>query len=111
AAFCGVLQFFFSSRRRHTRSKRDWSSDVCSSDLATPELTAGPTMARTLGLLQKALAPAQGGPDAVAYAAYAEALQAAYRERLKRSEERRVGKEWRAGSVRVQCESEKTIDM
>src|SRR5207249_6094992 len=27
--------FFFSSRRRHTRSKRDWSSDVCSSDLAT----------------------------------------------------------------------------
>src|SRR5699024_11791392 len=28
---CGL--FFFSSRRRHTRSKRDWSSDVCSSDL------------------------------------------------------------------------------
>src|SRR5579871_4056509 len=25
--------FFFSSRRRHTRSLRDWSSDVCSSDL------------------------------------------------------------------------------
>src|SRR5699024_11642321 len=25
--------FFFSSRRRHTISKRDWSSDVCSSDL------------------------------------------------------------------------------
>src|SRR5207249_5059915 len=25
--------FFFASRRRHTRSKRDWSSDVCSSDL------------------------------------------------------------------------------
>src|SRR5437868_12755297 len=30
----GILShFFFSSRRRHTRSKRDWSSDVCSSDL------------------------------------------------------------------------------
>src|SRR5207249_7220079 len=28
-----ALLFFFSSRRRHTRSKRDWSSDVCSSDL------------------------------------------------------------------------------
>src|SRR5690349_23731994 len=28
--------FFFSSRRRHTRSLRDWSSDVCSSDLPTP---------------------------------------------------------------------------
>src|SRR5699024_3056902 len=27
------ISFFFSSRRRHTRSKRDWSSDVCSSDL------------------------------------------------------------------------------
>src|SRR5699024_11604941 len=27
------LSFFFTSRRRHTRSKRDWSSDVCSSDL------------------------------------------------------------------------------
>src|SRR5699024_11453007 len=27
------LLFFLSSRRRHTRSKRDWSSDVCSSDL------------------------------------------------------------------------------
>src|SRR2546421_260350 len=26
--------FFFSSRRRHTRSDRDWSSDVCSSDLS-----------------------------------------------------------------------------
>src|SRR5699024_685308 len=31
---CPVRRFFFfSSRRRHTRSKRDWSSDVCSSDL------------------------------------------------------------------------------
>src|SRR5699024_12196716 len=27
---------FFSSRRRHTISKRDWSSDVCSSDLTSP---------------------------------------------------------------------------
>src|SRR2546422_9086506 len=29
--------FFFSSRRRHTRCSRDWSSDVCSSDLDGPE--------------------------------------------------------------------------
>src|SRR5437868_7151609 len=29
-----ATSFFFSSRRRHTRSKRDWSSDVCSSDLS-----------------------------------------------------------------------------
>src|SRR5436853_4214095 len=30
----GVFFFFFSSRRRHTRCLSDWSSDVCSSDLA-----------------------------------------------------------------------------
>ena len=30
---CVVIFFFFSSRRRHTRYWRDWSSDVCSSDL------------------------------------------------------------------------------
>src|SRR5690606_39711511 len=29
--------FFFSSRRRHTRFSRDWSSDVCSSDLSSIE--------------------------------------------------------------------------
>src|SRR3989449_4185949 len=28
-----IMSFFFSSRRRHTRCSRDWSSDVCSSDL------------------------------------------------------------------------------
>ena len=50
---------------------------------ATPELTAGPTLSRTLGLLQENLKPARGGPDAAAYVAYASALQAAYRERLK----------------------------
>src|SRR5690554_7133712 len=30
---CVCRYFFFSSRRRHTRCGRDWSSDVCSSDL------------------------------------------------------------------------------
>src|SRR5207249_8774543 len=43
---CYVMAFFFfSSRRRHTRSKRDWSSDVCSSDLsraASAKGTASP---------------------------------------------------------------------
>src|SRR2546429_1720543 len=34
ALTCSIaLFFFFSSRRRHTRCSRDWSSDVCSSDL------------------------------------------------------------------------------
>src|SRR5260221_6200680 len=32
------LSFFFSSRRRHTRSLCDWSSDVCSSDLIDGKL-------------------------------------------------------------------------
>src|SRR5438445_1189624 len=36
ATWSAVMFFFFSSRRRHTRYWRDWSSDVCSSDLATP---------------------------------------------------------------------------
>src|SRR5260370_18618882 len=33
--------FFFSSRRRHTRFKCDWSSDVCSSDLTGNSVRAG----------------------------------------------------------------------
>src|SRR6266498_5958620 len=32
-----IICFFFSSRRRHTRCGRDWSSDVCSSDLASAD--------------------------------------------------------------------------
>src|SRR5947209_14610050 len=41
---CGIdilfSVFFFSSRRRHTRYWRDWSSDVCSSDLSTSDQTS-----------------------------------------------------------------------
>src|SRR5947199_4775481 len=33
-----IIHFFFSSRRRHTRCLSDWSSDVCSSDLAFARL-------------------------------------------------------------------------
>src|SRR6266508_3741941 len=40
-----IFFFFFSSRRRHTRWPRDWSSDVCSSDLAELD---GPKVALTL---------------------------------------------------------------
>src|SRR5258707_6949268 len=36
-----MLFFFFSSRRRHTRYWRDWSSDVCSSDLVLPRKHSG----------------------------------------------------------------------
>src|SRR5690349_6742102 len=49
------LFFFFSSRRRHTRSLRDWSSDVCSSDL-------GYTQAGTLVIPLDADAPDEDKP-------------------------------------------------
>src|SRR5699024_11437525 len=39
--YLAMIYFFFSSRRRHTRSKRDWSSDVCSSDLSIAFARAG----------------------------------------------------------------------
>src|SRR5437660_197058 len=39
-----VLMFFFSSRRRHTRWPRDWSSDVCSSDLSPHHTTSAAAM-------------------------------------------------------------------
>src|SRR2546429_8814189 len=38
--YISVAFFFFSSRRRHTRCSRDWSSDVCSSDLWIGALVA-----------------------------------------------------------------------
>src|SRR3712207_7005762 len=41
-----VIFFFFSSRRRHTRYWRDWSSDVCSSDL--PNSVEPPALSRPL---------------------------------------------------------------
>src|SRR6266436_8009215 len=38
-----LFPFFFSSRRRHTRCSRDWSSDVCSSDLGVYRDLSGNT--------------------------------------------------------------------
>src|SRR5690606_39919737 len=37
-----LMHFFFSSRRRHTIFSRDWSSDVCSSDLIKRDLDSMP---------------------------------------------------------------------
>src|SRR5690606_41046020 len=42
---CGI--FFFSSRRRHTRFSRDWSSDVCSSDLMNLKKVHGLILTRS----------------------------------------------------------------
>src|SRR6266498_5593182 len=45
--------FFFSSRRRHTRCGRDWSSDVCSSDLLPAKpLEWSPSDARAVDLIR-----------------------------------------------------------
>src|SRR5207249_9179297 len=50
------FKFFFSSRRRHTRSKRDWSSDVCSSDLGGRLILGGTnTYTGSTTILQGAL--------------------------------------------------------
>src|SRR5216683_1715043 len=66
--------FFFSSRRRHTRSDRDWSSDVCSSDL-------------TLGKPSR---------FATTWRLYTSKTTSWFAFMCARSEERRVGKECRS---------------
>src|SRR5438045_8801949 len=73
--------FFFSSRRRHTRCLSDWSSDVCSSDLPS------------LVYMHKAVSRS----DPQTTIAIAKNLSGAelMRRARERSEERRVGKEWR----------------
>src|SRR5438445_2404801 len=80
------FNFFFSSRRRHTRYWRDWSSDVCSSDLNGAG--AGPEDGAAL------LCEFQ---DGFAQAFFLQELQLC---RAFRSEERRVGKEWSTRWVR-----------
>src|SRR5438445_11111632 len=82
--------FFFSSRRRHTRYWRDWSSDVCSSDL---ERAVGGGQ-RGLDPLAEVAADARRELRAAGRRASAEDWLAGLDAGL-RSEERRVGKECR----------------
>src|SRR5690606_39827869 len=85
--------FFFSSRRRHTRFSRDWSSDVCSSDL---DLVA-PGVEVTVPFPKNGLGTVSGTAFAAAYVAGSVALLRSYQPQLTpRSEERRVGKECRS---------------
>src|SRR5690606_41695056 len=79
-----VLLFFFSSRRRHTRFSRDWSSDVCSSDLDPATATCSPAV--------EPPGRAQRVRETVARVRAGEATALPHG----RSEERRVGKEWRS---------------
>src|SRR5439155_13459549 len=92
--------FFFSSRRRHTRWPRDWSSDVCSSDLSAvspaPD-TADGRCHLTVANLRTMAHRSHEWPSTLAQLRLAFASAA-----FQRSEERRVGKEWRTRWSAVQ---------
>src|SRR3712207_8242035 len=90
--------FFFSSRRRHTRYWRDWSSDVCSSDLITFE-----TLTTLVNMLNAGVHPqipekgSLGASGDLAPLAHMVLPMLGLGEaEYKRSEERRVGKECRS---------------
>src|SRR5206468_8981664 len=93
-----VIFFFFSSRRRHTRSDRDWSSDVCSSDLPG-RLHRQDRRAAQFDDGALARAGVSAEERDLQGMAGAEGVYGALHSRLRtapRSEERRVGKECRA---------------
>src|SRR3712207_8476082 len=94
-----MLFFFFSSRRRHTRYWRDWSSDVCSSDLRfsllgwsdTPKKNLASFHLENISQALGALGSKWGkGPGELSI--HCVLLFCTY----PRSEERRVGKECRS---------------
>src|SRR5688500_20153525 len=82
--------FFFSSRRRHTRLQGDWSSDVCSSDLAVVGRGGGRET-----MIPFVVAPAWAHRPGISYTRVT-ADQVVLTFAKPRSEERRVGKEGRA---------------
>src|SRR5690349_23655657 len=90
--------FFFSSRRRHTSSLRDWSSDVCSSDLligAGLIFFVGLIVARIVRRLVETVLTAANIDGMMARAGLGD-HPPTVRQDPNRSEERRVGKECRA---------------
>src|SRR3712207_8269905 len=87
--------FFFSSRRRHTRYWRDWSSDVCSSDLTYPDAEERSDAELGAGIAAL-IATGQGAVIAYDASGAAEIGFDALDELARRSEERRVGKECRS---------------
>src|SRR5206468_4566758 len=92
--FC--VFFFFSSRRRHTRSDRDWSSDVCSSDLASVARSRKRRVVRSGVAGERGVTRDVSTPTLDALSAGAPTSVARSKVIAKsslRSEERRVGKE------------------
>src|SRR5207247_7528309 len=92
-----LVFFFFSSRRRHTRSTRDWSSDVCSSDLGFGAGEGGFEIGD--GARLDLVAPRPRQLDGTHVGAVSPAVGVALRYPHPvglRSEERRVGKECRS---------------
>src|SRR5690606_40884912 len=87
--------FFFSSRRRHTRFSRDWSSDVCSSDLA-PSWVPAERISLAVALTIRFIPTVRTTLAEVRMAQKARGLERS----LTRSEERRVGKEGRERGAR-----------
>src|SRR3712207_8389837 len=89
--------FFFSSRRRHTIYWRDWSSDVCSSDLAFEEaqLVLNEEGVAALAHVGRVVARRRHVEELVQVTLALE-LVARVEEVVTRSEERRVGKECRS---------------
>src|SRR5690606_39762445 len=90
--------FFFSSRRRHTRFSRDWSSDVCSSDLLRLRVFS---RLQVLGRMNHATPEPSSPRDTVDPSHQIVAGGQMLFESIEhRSEERRVGKEW-TGATRL----------
>src|SRR5699024_11280119 len=95
---CATSYFFFSSRRRHTRSKRDWSSDVCSSDLAEYESAKkSPVVAWVLWIFLGGIGGHRYYLGDIGYGIAMTLFTWMTFGLWWRSEERRVGKERRAG--------------
>src|SRR2546429_2423126 len=91
-------EFFFSSRRRHTRCSRDWSSDVCSSDLRHYSAHFGGVqllVAQHFDLRIDHLQPRRAQLIDLRLAVKNEQLTG-LQSPFERSEERRVGKECRS---------------